>query len=153
MTFRYRRLDADLDMTFGRGGLDFIVDTPEAVAQSIYTRMCLWQEEWYLNLSDGMPWLQQVLGQPPHAGADAAIRARIATTPYVTRLYDYASYYDSGQRTFTVSCKVITAFGQVITAPPGAEISPSGALVMSFGAPGLEQDVIAPPVRRLSDAR
>jgi hypothetical protein len=151
MTFRYRRLssplglDPGLDMTFGRGGADFIIDSPEAVAQSVYTRLCLWQEEWYLDLSDGTPWMQQILTHQPNAAVDAAIRERIYGTPYVTRLYDYSSFYDPTMRTFTISCKIITAFGEVTSAPPGAVMSPSGAVVMSFSQdPGPEPQLTTP---------
>lgn len=149
MTFRYRRLDRELDMTFGRGGLDYIVDTPEAVAQSIYTRLCLWQEEWFLDITEGTPWMQQILAHPPDTHADAAIRARIVGTPFVVRLYDYASFYDPTMRTFTISCKVITAFGEVTTAPPGTVASPSGALVMVFGGPA----VVPPPPQQVEPPR
>jgi hypothetical protein len=153
MTFRYRRLDRDLDMTFGRGGLDFIVDTPEAVAQSVYTRLCLWEGEWYLNTMEGTPWLQQILGNPPSSAVDSAIRERIYGTPYVMRLYDYASFYDAAMRTFTISCKIITAFGQVTSPPPGAVMSPSGAMVMTLGAMMPTRQEIEAPYRQLSHSR
>ena len=79
--------------------------------------------------------MQQVLGKPRQPGLpDAAIRARILSTPFVTRLYDYASGYNATARSLTISCKIITAFGQVTQAPPGTTISPSGALVFQFSA-------------------
>jgi hypothetical protein len=151
MTFRYRRLDARLDMNFGRGALDFIVDTAEAVAQSVYTRLCLWEGEWWLNTTEGTPWLQEVLGHAPSGAADAAIRARIAGTPYLTRIYDYASFFDPTARTFTISCKIDTAFGQVTQAPPGMSISPSGALVFSVSVDAMleEPHELSPPPRQL----
>jgi len=142
MTFRYRRLSPQLDMTFGKGGLDFLWDSPETVAQSVYTRLCLWMGEWYLDTSDGTPWMQQILGHQPNSAADAAIRARIHGTPHVTRLYDYASYYDPTARSFTISCKIDTAFGMVNEAPPGAVMTPSGAIVMTFG--GYSQELLQP---------
>lgn len=84
-----------------------------------------------LNLQEGTPWLQSILGHPAGGNVpDSAIRARIVQTPFVTRLIDYSSTYTPGDRNFTVSCKLFTAFGQVTQAPAGALISPSGALVM-----------------------
>lgn len=121
-------------MTFGRGGANFLVDSPTAVAQAVLTRLRLWQGEWWLDLSSGTPWLQQILGERRQPGApDAAIRARIMGTPFVTRIEDYASAYNSTNRTFVVSAKIWTAFGVVAEAPLGALISPSGALVMPLG--------------------
>jgi hypothetical protein len=135
MTFRYRALDASLDMTFGRGIGNMLIDSPAAVAQAILTRLCLWTGEWWLDLDEGTPWMQQILGKPRGYGSpDAAIQTRILGTPYVTRITDYASNYNPANRSWIVGCKVFTAFGQVTTAPPGAAISPSGALVMQLGA-------------------
>ena len=92
---------------------------------------------------------QQILAHPPDTHADAAIRARIVGTPFVVRLYDYASFYDPTMRTFTISCKVITAFGEVTTAPPGMVATPSGALVMVFGGPA----VVPPPPQQVEPPR
>lgn len=144
MTFRYRRLSDNLadpervggDMCFGHGAADFLVDDPAAVAQAVLTRLQLWAGEWWLNLAEGTPWLQQILAHPPGGNVpDSAIRARILGTPFVTGLTDYASFYDPTTRSFTVSAKVTTAFGAVTSAPPGAAISPSGALVINLRAP------------------
>jgi hypothetical protein len=123
------------DMTFGRGFLDFMIDSPAAVAQSVYTRLILWQGEWWLNRRSGTPWLQQILQHAPSAVPDSIIRQRILGTPFVTDMVDYASTYEPTNRHFTVSCKLYTQFGVVTQAPEGTLISPSGALVMPLMAP------------------
>jgi hypothetical protein len=106
-------------MTFGRGAADFIVDTPQAVAQAIYTRLMLFRGEWFLDLTEGTPWYQQILGKPRGpADYDTALRSRIAGTPYVARLIDYASSYNPTLRTLTVGCTVNTAFGPVTVEVP-----------------------------------
>lgn len=135
-------------MTFGRGVWNFITDTPEAVAQSVLTRLLLWQEEWYLNLSSGTPWLQRILGHPPSGSHDAAIRARIIGTPYVTQVEDYSSVYHPTDRALIVSCKIWTAFGPVTEAPPGSLLSPSGALVMA-----LRRGMPAQPITSIGQPR
>jgi hypothetical protein len=116
--FRYRRLTnspSGGDMNFGHSWRDFISDTPQTVAQSIYTRLLLWQGEYWLDLSAGTPWMQQILGKPIGPGSpDSAIRGRILQTPFVTRIIDYASYYNSTERSWTVGCKVDTYFGQAL---------------------------------------
>jgi hypothetical protein len=137
--FRYRRLDGALDMTFGRGAANFLVDQPAAVAQAVLTRLNLWQGEWWLDLTEGTPWLQQILGKPRGPGSpDAAIRERILGTPYVTHITDYASTYEASTRRWLVSCKVFTTFGQVITtgATAGLAMTPSGAVVFAFTGGG-----------------
>lgn len=114
MTFRYRRLSQpDLDMTFGQGRANFIIDTPEAVAQSVLTRLNLWQGEWWLDLAAGTPWLQQILGKPRGPGTpDQAIRSRIGGTPFVLRILNYASAWNPTDRSWVVGCTIDTAFGR-----------------------------------------
>lgn len=134
------------DMTFGRGPLDWLVDNPTAVAQAVLTRLKLWQGEWFLNLDEGTPWMQQILGHAARGGVpDAAIKGRILSTPYVTQVTDYASSYEPTDRSFVVSCQVYTAFGLVTNAPPGALISPTGQLVMPLARPASTARLEAPP--------
>jgi len=143
---RYRMLDMNAadashvggDMLFGHNSRDFLCDSPTTVAQAILTRLKLWQGEWYLNLQAGTPWMQQVLGNSPGTGVpDAVIRQRILGTPYVTDISDYASAFNPSNRTLVVSCQVYTQFGQITSAPSGALISPSGALVVPLSLAGL----------------
>jgi hypothetical protein len=159
MTFRYRQLDYNLanpqavggDMTFGRGGFNFLVDNPTAVAQAVLTRLNLWMGEWFLNRQSGTPWLQQILGHSPARGLpDAAIRARILGTPFVTRMESYSSEYNSTYRTFVVSCQLYTAFGQVTTAPAGAMMTPTRAILMPLALTPPQQALPLPaPLRAL----
>lgn len=138
MTFRYRALDPSGDMQFGRGGALFLVDSPAAVAQSILTRLNLWQGEWWLDLSEGTPWAQSVLGKPVGPGLpDAAIRARILGTPFVTRIDSYSAAYDSTARSLTINATVDTSFGQVIV----TAALPMPPTTLDLGPPALP----APP--------
>ena len=138
--FRMRRMDADLDMAFGHGGTDFLADTPAAVAQSVLTRLNLWEGEWWLDLTEGTPYYRQILGKPRGPGSpDQAIRARILGTLYVTQLYEYASVHDSANRSWSVSCKVDTAFGTAdlafVLRPPAATVPPLAASLRALPPP------------------
>ncbi len=118
MTFKYRALDVDGDYSFGHGSSDFLVDSAAAVAQAVMTRLKLWQGEWFLDLVDGMPWNQRVLGVSRPGPRDAAIRARILETPFVTHILDYTSSVDVASRSFSGSCKIDTAFGPTAISLP-----------------------------------
>ncbi len=107
---RYRVLDSNGDYVFGQGVGEFLVDSPDAVAQAIETRLQLGTNEWFLDLSEGTPYLEEILGMGKSVTADAAIRDRILGTPNVLSIDQYLSSLDS-RRNLTVTCKVSTTFG------------------------------------------
>lgn len=108
---RYRRLDADGDYTFGGQQADFYRDSPEAVAQAVLTRLRLSRGEWFLDITEGMPWKTDVLGKYTGSKADAAIRQCILTTPGVSELTAYSSTQNSEARTLSVQATINTIYG------------------------------------------
>ena len=106
---RYRALSVTGDYQFGRIGV-FLIDTPEAVAQAIRTRLNLWTGEWFLNTNEGTPYETRVLGAGTQGTRDAAVRERILGTPGVLSLITYSSAVDA-DRKMTVSATVETVYG------------------------------------------
>ena len=88
---RYRRLDANGDYSMGHGQADYLVNTPQTVAQAVQTRLNLFLGQWFLNTADGTPWNTAVLGRNAKATADLAIQARVLGTPGVTGIATFAS--------------------------------------------------------------
>lgn len=109
---RYRKLDENGDYTFGTG-FDFYRDKPEAVAQAVRTRLDLWKGEWFLDTSDGTPWLTEVLGKYTLRTYDAMIRARILGTDGVTQLLAYSSNYDGSARKVQITATIETKYGTI----------------------------------------
>lgn len=109
---RYRKLDANGDYSFGRGQADFWIDQPEAVAQSVKTRLKLWQNEWFLDLSEGTPYATEVLGRYTGNTRDPALRARILTTAGVTALVSYSSAHSGETRDFSVNAAIATIYSK-----------------------------------------
>ncbi|AOY96842.1 hypothetical protein BKK79_36110 [Cupriavidus sp. USMAA2-4] len=107
---RYRKLDADGDYVFGNQQADFYVNSPDAVAQAVVTRLRLWQGEWFLDTTAGTPW-NQVLGKYAGGTYDATIRQRVLGTQGVQAITDYSSTVDSEARTLTVSVTINTIYG------------------------------------------
>jgi len=106
---RYRPLSADNDYTVG---VPFLANSPACVAQAILTRLKLWQGEWFVDVTDGTPYLQQILGERrTDKNPDAAIQQRILGTPNVTSITSYSSNFDGATRTLSVEATVQTAFG------------------------------------------
>ena len=88
---RYRELSPTGDYLFGAGGQNFLVDSPEMVAQSVLTRLRLWSGEWFLDVTEGTPWMTQILGENTKSLYDLAIQSRVLQTQGVTGIKDYSS--------------------------------------------------------------
>jgi len=109
---RYRKLDANGDYVWGHQQGDFYRDQAEAVSQAVQTRLGLTLGEWFLDVTDGMPWNTEVLGKYTQDQYDAAIRDCILGTPGVTEIVDYSSTLDTSIRKLTVTVTINTQYGQ-----------------------------------------
>lgn len=78
------------------------------VAQSIQTRLKLWQGEWFLDLTDGTPYIQDIMGLGTNY--DLEIQARILGTPGVQSIISYSSSISSS-RVLSVNAIVQTIYG------------------------------------------
>jgi len=91
----------------------------DAVAQTIGTRLRLFQGEWWESLTEGTPLFQSILGPGRQlAAAAAVIRTRILGTPFVTSISNVSITLNRASRALSYSCTVQTAFG-VITVSTG----------------------------------
>jgi hypothetical protein len=105
---RTRPLSVTGDFTIGQ---PWYVNNTQAVAQSISTRLKLWLGEWFLDQSDGTPYLTEILGERYNKTPDAAIKRRILGTPGVTQLLSYSSSFSgSATRILTVNATVQTLY-------------------------------------------
>lgn len=111
---RYRMLTASGDYSFGQGTANFFVDDPQAVGQSVLTRLRLWQEEWFLDKTEGTPYSTQVLGYNTKNLRDAAIRQRVLQTVGVVSIESYGSTFDPETRAFTVTdLSILTQYSHI----------------------------------------
>lgn len=109
---RYRKLDANGDYTFGHGQADFYRDQPEAVAQAVETRLRLFTQEWFLDLSEGTPWREEVLGKYTQNTYDTVIKDRIIGTQGLSSLDTYDSSRNVDTRALNVQATITTVYGQ-----------------------------------------
>lgn len=107
---RYRKLTESGDYSFGNGSNQILVNSPDAVAQAVSTRLALHQGEWFLDSQEGMPWSTQVFGTGTRTIHDSAIQQRILGTPGVLSIDNYQSYKDASRK-LVVSCFINTLYG------------------------------------------
>lgn len=116
-------------------GVDFALDTNgdliiplrytrglEAVGQGIRIRMQMFKGEWFLNLEEGLPYLENdevaeadaLLGQRfDQVKALAAFRRVLLATPYVESILSLGVSFDGSTRTMRVEWRVKSALGVV----------------------------------------
>jgi len=109
---RYRKLDDNGDMMFGHQQADFYRNQPEAVAQAVVTRLKLWLDEWFLDMTEGTPYQQAILGKNKQDTIDPALRERILETQGLSELVEYERTHDPDTRTSRVVAQIDTVYGQ-----------------------------------------
>lgn len=107
---KVRKLTSSGDYRLGHGDRDFYVDAAEGVAQNVMTRLALWQGQWFIDTSEGTPWLQRILGK--HNAVDTVIKTRILETPGVISISEYESILNPDTRSMTVTATFETEYGQ-----------------------------------------
>ncbi|EIL3224592.1 TPA: hypothetical protein ACUK8L_000582 [Escherichia coli] len=109
---RYRREDEDGDYTFGQGDDTFLINSPECVAQAVKTRFELWKGQWFLDTTEGTPYIQSVLGKQRPEVYNLAIRDRISSTPGVLSILAFDTVNESTTRRVTFTATINTIYGQ-----------------------------------------
>jgi hypothetical protein len=110
-TMRVRALSATGDYTFGQGQANYLVNSPAAVAQLVVTSLLLLQGEWYLDVTQGMPWVPDVLGVGTTNIYDKIIQAYVLSVQGVTGITEYSSSLNTNRRSLTVTMTLDTLYG------------------------------------------
>lgn len=107
---RNRALSPTGDYQFGHSDSQFLINSPDAVAQAVKTRFELHAGEWYLDLLEGTPYEKKILAEGTLQTYDQAIQERIAGTPGVVAIRDYASVLGA-DRKLSVTATIDTIYG------------------------------------------
>lgn len=110
---RYRKLDDNGDHSFGSSENNFYINSPEAIRQSILTRLRLWLGEWFADKSDGTGWNQTILGKQSQGIYELTLRQRVLETFGVVTIDTFESSLNVSTRKLTVSMSVSTIYGTV----------------------------------------
>lgn len=108
-------LDENGDMRFGAQQEDFFRDVPEAPAQAVLTRLRLWLGEWFIDVTEGTPYQQAILGKHTSRTVEPAIRKRILETEGVTSIESFSISTDPDNRQVSASAIVNTLYGTANT--------------------------------------
>lgn len=87
---RVRRVGEGGEYTIGQSNL-LLVNSAEAVAQIINSRLALRTGEWFLDLSAGTPYQTEILGYGTEHTRDVALKERVLGTPGVLEITQFTS--------------------------------------------------------------
>lgn len=110
---QYRKLTSSGDYSFGAGGSNFWVNSPAGVLQAIGTRLKLFQGEWALDTTQGVPYSTEIFGNNTEGTRDLVVQEAILGTQGVLSISAYSSSFDSSTRKFSVAATVDTIYGSV----------------------------------------
>lgn len=112
---KYRKLDDNGDIVFGQGNDDFFYDL-YAVKQAIKTRLQLYFNTFWRDLSDGLPMFESILGssgsQENIAAIDNIFSGRITGTQGVTSITFFDSEFDPDNRNYDYEARVQTIYSE-----------------------------------------
>ncbi|WP_283603381.1 hypothetical protein [Serratia proteamaculans] len=109
---RYRKEGDSDDYTFGQGDNTFLTNTPEAVAQAVKTRFELWAGEWFLDVTEGTPYREAILGKHKSAAYNMAVRERILGTQGVSEILTFTTEYNPDTRRVIFTATINTLYGE-----------------------------------------
>lgn len=107
-----RALDSNNDILI-RGGSFATVSDGAQVAQHVRTRLLFYLEEWFLDLTKGTAWFQEVFVKPFNPGiTENIIKSRIALTPDLKEITEFSmDISDPATRQLQVTFSAETEFG------------------------------------------
>ena len=117
----------------------------EDVRQRVIERLLLWIEEWFLDVSRGVPYPAQIFRRPISAGlAAAVVTGEIRAVAGVTSVVDVVSSIDPDTRTFRYSARVVSEEGPF-------EVPVEVPLEPRVVAPPVPEVPLVPPVGTVGD--
>lgn len=122
---RNRKLTATGDYSWGNSEQDFYINVPAAVGQAVQTRLLLFQGEWFLDNTVGLPLIGGVIGKVPQSTADAAVQNRTTGTQGLADISSYSSEIDTATRAYSVQMTINTIYGP-LDVPLSINLVPPG---------------------------
>jgi hypothetical protein len=88
-------------------GSDQFLYAKESTGAGVYHRLRIFFGEYFLDITDGTPWFQSILGKAPQDVAEAALKQRIISAPGVIAITAFSFEIEKLTRRITVDCTVI----------------------------------------------
>lgn len=91
---------------------DHFVMGKNETQQAIIRRLRLFLGEYFLDIREGTPWFQNILGKSPRSVAETNLRERILSAQGVVALTRFEFNFDEKTRKITVYIEVIDIYNE-----------------------------------------
>ena len=109
---RVRAQDENGDYTIGSGSANFLVDSTEFTQQMVGDYLGLFEGEWFLDITRGLPLFQDIVGYSNPATRDLVTKSRILETPSVNSIETFSSTTDAEVRDYEIQGSVQSQFSK-----------------------------------------
>jgi hypothetical protein len=97
-------------MSFGHGAGNIAVAN-EAVKQRAATRLSLLLEEWFLDTTAGLPYLQRIVEKPTDLPfVESIVKQKLLGTEGMSSIETFDMVYDSSTRKLSIAASVLTVY-------------------------------------------
>lgn len=101
--------DGDLDLSGNKLRLTTGV---EAIRQHLQVKLSIFLGEWFLDISVGVPYFEEIFVKAPNIGAvSELLKVQILETPGVLDLLEFDFDFDAAARAFQLEFKALTTEG------------------------------------------
>ena len=91
-----------------------LTSSDDAIRQHIVQRLKTFLGEWFLDLSVGVPYFQEILKKNPNAQVvDGIFKQTILDTPGVVELLEFELDFEAASRKLKVNCSIRTQDGVI----------------------------------------
>lgn len=108
------RIDADNDWTFGRGKANYLSKGP-AVHQKVITRLQSFKNDWFLNIDDGIDWIDLLGRKGTQDTIQREVERVILQTYGVARIDELDIIVDNSLRLATISATITDIYSETFS--------------------------------------
>ena len=106
-------LDSNNDIIFEKGRFVRVIEGP-AMVQKVRSRLLLYFNEWFLDITVGVPYFEEIFVKPANLPRTESILKRtILETPGVTALNSFELDFNTATRRLLVSFSATSIWGEI----------------------------------------
>lgn len=105
------------DLVIANGELQFTTKNPDEVRQRLGIRLKTFEDEWFIDLDYGIPYMQQIISQARRKeDVDVLLLSEIRDEDGVEAVTSFNSTWDRVTREYSFTAEIVTPDGEVTVA-------------------------------------